>query len=408
MTACSGCPKQIRAAGNKTGMCADCVKKARAGAAPPPPAGHAAEGFSDNGDTGTAAALTDRDVRTLDELVAVCKVDTATWEVERFVCNKWAMGSKHPKTGDVTVTPLFQVKAWLRRKTALISLREEVAAVLADARSQVPAPRIGAYDRGGGGHSLLVSIPDLHVGKLAWAPETGGASYDARIAEGLYLRALERLVQRTCSFPLSEIVLPLGNDLINVDNRELLTTRGTPQSSDGRYHKTFRTVRRMVQQGIALLREIAPVRVVVVPGNHDTLSMWHLGELLELSYSADPSVMVDNDPILRKYHRFGRNMWMFLHGDKGKKPNYPQVMARERPQMWGETEHREVHTGHLHQTQVQEFHGTKVLISPALCPPDAWHSENLYVGNARAAEAFVYHEEEGRVASATFTVQEAR
>ena len=289
-------------------------------------------------------------------------------------------------------------------------MRDEIASLLEDARAAVPPRPLPVHHKLGIAeqHLLMPSIPDLHVGKLAWGPETGGVHYDSRIAQELYNQALFKLVERTGAFQIGQIVLPIGNDLINSDNVQLTTTRGTPQSSDGRYHKTFNAVRKMLTGGIDFLRQIAPVKGVIVPGNHDTLSMWQMGELLRTYYHFDPSVTFDNDPILWKFHEFERNMFMFLHGDKGKKPNYPNVMARLQKDMWGRTEHREIHTGHLHTTKVDELHGTKLIISPALCPPDAWHAENLYVGNARAAEAFVYHPQEGRVSTATYTVQEAR
>lgn len=55
-------------------------------------------------------------IHTLEELVEYCRIDLDVWEVERWIANKWEMASKHPESGDVTVTPLYQVKATLRRK----------------------------------------------------------------------------------------------------------------------------------------------------------------------------------------------------------------------------------------------------------------------------------------------------
>ncbi len=83
---------------------------------------------------------------------------------------------------------------------------------------------------------------------------------------------------------------------------------------------------------------------------------------------------------------------MLTHGDKGRKQDYPLLMATEEPKMFGETLYREAHTGHIHQIQTQEHHGVRVRVSPALCAADAWHAENMYVGNQRAAEAFVWEE----------------
>ena len=54
-------------------------------------------------------------IRTLDQLLKACQVDLKVWEVERYTVNKWEVGAKDPD-GEIVVTPLFQVKATLRRK----------------------------------------------------------------------------------------------------------------------------------------------------------------------------------------------------------------------------------------------------------------------------------------------------
>ena len=61
---------------------------------------------------------------TLEQLVEHCQIDLRIWEVERWVCNKWEMGYKD-KEGEAKVEPLFQVKAFLKkRKEMEAALRE--------------------------------------------------------------------------------------------------------------------------------------------------------------------------------------------------------------------------------------------------------------------------------------------
>jgi hypothetical protein len=414
-----GCGATIRPDSNKSGACRSCLD---AGANPNAPAAATAETLEVAGNKAVLTKQVPAYVQTLEELKAACAIDENEWEVERFTCQAMQQGAVPRATrpdashkwirpsSEVVVTQLYNVKAWLRRKVEVIGMRDEIASMIEEAKALVPARPLPAHHSLGKGeqHLLLPSIPDLHVGKLAWGPETGGAHYDSRIAVELYHQALFKLVERTGAFNVGRIVLPIGNDMLNSDNVQQTTTRGTQQLGDGRWHKTYKMVREMLTHGIEFLRQIAPVHVVVVPGNHDQQAMWTMGELLRTRFHYDEAITFDNDPILWKFFEFERNMFMFLHGDKGKKPDYPAVMARQQPTMWGRTEHREVHTGHLHTKQVEERYGTKIIISPALCPPDAWHAENLYVGNARAAEGLVYHPTEGRVSNATYTVQEAR
>jgi len=54
-------------------------------------------------------------IKTLDQLLEAAQVDLDTWEVERYVINKWEVGAKD-SMDEIKIHPLFQVKAWLRRK----------------------------------------------------------------------------------------------------------------------------------------------------------------------------------------------------------------------------------------------------------------------------------------------------
>lgn len=358
-----------------------------------------------SGDECEISKVTAEPVRTLADLIRVCQIDTDEWEVERWVANKWEQAHTDAKK-QAHVTPLFQIKAWLKRKTKILAIKSEIQALIADAKAKIPKRVIiGRKAATSTADYLLeIAVPDLHLGKLAWGRETGESNYDSKIAETLYETAVQTLVQRTASYPFAQILLVVGNDMLNADNAALTTTRGTPQHSDSRYHKSFAMARKMVTRTIDQLRAIAPVHVAMVPGNHDTLSTWHLGHSLECYFHDTPDVTIDNEPRQRKYHQFGKVMLMFTHGDKGKRTDYPLVMATEQPQMFGATVHREAHTGHLHQTRVEERHGVRVRISPALCPADAWHAENMFTGNARAAEGYVWHREEGLVGTAVYTV----
>lgn len=390
------CGKLKKAASRQ---CAECFKGATANAVPT-----AANSIASTGNSAEVTKVTDERVRTLADLVRVCEIDTTEWEIERWVANKWEVGATD-KAKNLHVKPLFQIKAWLKRKVAVMDARAEIEALKVEAkrhaRIALPASGFGVNARE---HMLHIDMPDLHVAKLAWADETGHASYDTKLAEQVFDDALSALIERTKAFKFKQVLFPIGNDLLNADNKQNMTTRGTVQDSDSRYPKSFGVVRRMMTRAIDRLREIAPVTALMIPGNHDTLAVWHLGDSLECFFHNTPDVTIDNAPTSRKYHQFGKVMLMITHGDKGKRSDYPLLMATERPQMFGETVHRECHTGHLHTLRVQEHHGVRVRISPALCPPDAWHAEQGYVGNARSAQAFVWHETEGLVSLATYTV----
>ena len=271
--------------------------------------------------------------------------------------------------------------------------------------------RVPKLPRPSGDCMLEVDIFDLHLGKLAWAKETGYENYDLKIATALFEEALEILIHRTTGHTFSEVVLPIGNDFFHTDNLIGETTLGTRQDMEGRFHKTAHIGRKLLVYAIERLRRIAPVVGIVAPGNHDQLSAWHLGDSLECWFHSTENVQIDNLPTLRKYHQFGNVMLMFTHGNRGKHIDYPLLMATEKPTMWGATKFREAHIGHLHRTQmrdsykVDENHGARVRVISSLCAADAWHAEMTLVGNLRQAEAFVWHRQEGQIAHATFTAR---
>ncbi len=407
MNSCDGCGAPITRH-SRSGFCRSCVQK------------HTVQdSVSVKGNECEVTKIVPERVRSLEDLVRVCNIDLAVWEVGKYICNKWEVGARvGKKKGDKTmqVTPLFQVKAWLRRKVVIIAAREEVAELIASAKAQISAVRAPVVERtlsaavssSESPYMLEITIPDLHVGKLAWAKETGHENYDTKIALQVFHRALDALLSRTSSYTFHHIVFVVGNDLLNADNKANTTTRGTPQDTDSRFHKTFGYVRRMMTEAIERLRLIAPVVVYIVPGNHDTQAAWHLGDSLECYFHSTPDVTIHNEPTMRKYHQHGKVMLMWTHGDKGRLPDYPLMMAIEQPEMFGATLYREAHTGDKHHLRVQEHHGVRVRISPALCAPDAWHSENHYVGAQRAAEAFVWHADEGLVGTAVYTVSPAK
>lgn len=376
------------------------------------------ESFDVRGDHAVLVLDTNERIKTLADLVRVCEIDTEEWEIERYLCNKWEVGMKEPATGgsnywrresaEPIVVPLFQVKAWLKRRVTIIAAKNEIKELLALSRAKFPARARRAPQKQAGVCVLEINIPDLHLGKLAWPSETMDDPYDGKIAEQLHDVAIDTLISRTAHHDISEVLFVVGNDLLHADTKAGTTTSGTPLDMDSRFHKSFSRVRSMIVRAIDRLRVIAPVRVMMVPGNHDTLSVWHLGDSLDCYYHATEDVTIDNSPTMRKYYRHGKVMLMFTHGNKGKLQDYPLLMATEQPDMFGATRYREAHTGHTHKKKdltsisTDEFHGVRVRVLPALCSADAWHSENTFTGQQRSAEAFVWHPEEGLVGTAIY------
>jgi len=336
-------------------------------------------------------------IRTLEDLLAYVKPDLLVWHVKRFKANKWAVAAKDAD-GKLQVEPLFQTYAEFERNPQVAAGLAEIEALRIKADGYAPCyspvVRIGKPKNE---LLALLSPCDVHFGKLCWAEETGGANYDLGIANSLFDTAMAKILDRLSGYDFSKILLVLGNDMLHFDNLIGTTTAGTPQDRDGRYHKVFGVARDASIRLVEKLRLLAPVEVVMVPGNHDNLAAWHLGDSLQSWFRQCGDVEVDNRPLPRKYKSFGKNLFGFAHGDKGKKADYPLLMAQEEKQLWGVTEYREFYLGHLHSEQTTEKMGVKVRVLPSLTAADSWHSAMGYVGAIRSTQAFVWDSTEGLI-----------
>jgi hypothetical protein len=254
---------------------------------------------------------------------------------------------------------------------------------------------------------LEISIMDLHLGKYCWADESGRA-YNPEIAARIFWDALEDLLQKASACLVEKILFVVGNDYLNVDSLSKTTTGGTPQDEAGRWQESFLQGRNLLVKAIDRLTEVAPVHVLVVPGNHDTQRMWYLGSVLKIFYWNTPDVTVDHTSTPRKYVLFGKNLIGFCHGNSERHEKLPVLMATERPHEWAASAHgsRHWHLGHFHSKKTKVFvahedlQAVQVRVLPSLCPPDAWHSAMGYSGKL-AAEAFWWDPIAGCVA--TFT-----
>jgi len=293
---------------------------------------------------------------------------------------------------------LAEIKKWQNKADQRDTVKTIGDKILADIREEakrpVDKPRI-KLSANKENHFLEIAPVDLHVGKLAWGEETGN-DYDIRIAEQVFTSAIEDILERTKQYQVTEIVFPVGNDLLQVDSPANTTTAGTYVDTDSRYIKSFRRARAITSWAIREMAKHAPVMVPVVPGNHDRITAFHLGEVLEAEFGREKHVRIDNRPFLRKYHKYGINLLGWTHGSEEKPQDLPLLMATECAEWWSETSQREWHVGHLHKmretryTAGDSFQGTRVRILPSLCAPDAWHYSRGFVHERRACEAYLY------------------
>lgn len=344
---------------------------------------------------------------TLEDLVRVSNIDTEEWEIERWECNKWEVGAVQ-EDGSILTEPLYQVKAKLKRRKLDTDLNKQKQLILDEIKKHSPKYESFKYKGKKGDNLLEISLFDLHFGKLSHRNETGD-DYDLKIAEQRAKDAVRNILERVNLDTVGRILFPVGNDLIHVDNIINTTFNGTPQDSDTRFHKIFSTVKRVLIEIIDNLSSIAPVDVVVIPGNHDTTVTFLLGEVLDAWYSNNPQVSVNNSPKLRKYYKFGKNGFQFTHGDREKHADLGLIFATEEPKLWASTKYRFCQLGHFHKQKktnyisVDSFQGFQIQIMPSLSGTDAWHFGKGY-NSLKQAKGFLFDQEEGLIAEYTYTV----
>lgn len=345
---------------------------------------------------------------TEDGLVAHCKIDLTRWEIVRFECNKWEVAAKFGSPGSerMHVEPLFQVKAVMQRKVAASRAIDEIQKLRAEALKYSPKfPGIKLRKTSGSGVAVEHAIADHHFGALIWGKETGGENWDNKIALRTWKDAFEGLMSRTDGYKPELAVIPFGHDQLNADNRQGSTENLTPQQMDGRYQKLYDLSKEASRWAIdTALARYGRVHVPIVPGNHDPLASWHLGDYLKTWYRNCPGVTIDNGEQQRKWWEWGVVMLLLEHGHKGKLPDYDRIMASEQSEMWGRTKWREAHTGHIHHKQLIEQKGALIRSLSSLRPPCSWGAENHHTGSIRAAESFVWCKAEGLIGQATYSI----
>jgi hypothetical protein len=357
---------------------------------------------SEEGNKRVQEVVTPTDIKTLEQLVEVCEIDTSVWEIERWTCGKWDFAIKDESTQEMVVRPMFKVHATMKKRVAVIAAAEEIRRLAANSRKLFAKPPTIKRRKPPKGNLYEESIYDPHFGKLAWGEETGHPDYDLDIALDYYSRASEELLGRASTYPIEKIMIPVGNDLFHIDSRNGTTHRGTAMDYDSRFEKIFQAGTDAVIENINRLSSVAPVHVVMVRGNHDTMPVWHLGHALGLVFRDHKHITVDNSPKQRKYYRHGKCGFLLTHGDKANRRQggeYSKLFANEAPEIWSSTIHREAHVGHLHTEIVRQDIGFTVRWLPALCESDAWHADSGFVGNIPMAMGMVWNADEGKVAT---------
>lgn len=352
-------------------------------------------------------------IQKFEDLIKLSGIDTQLWKVDKQeirtsqVARKDQSKDLHFNNGKVsgyivddgefTTATLFhlQIKFVRREEAPFEQVLDRILERLHTPREYVPAKP--SYPKGD--YLLVPGMSDIHFARLSldgtYTPEQTRKDLD-RAGDAMIARVLGM------GMPVSQILLPVGNDLLNADNLSGSTTRGTWQLMSADIRDAIDAVCQGYTELIEKLVRVAPVRVVLVPGNHDRYSIYWLGKYLEAYFKYHPYaeyVVVDNAKSERKYFKFGKNVIGMEHGDKVPAKELALIMAQESG-CFDTTKYRTFLRGHFHKekgmiTPIADTGAVHVITYPAFCPPDSWELMMGYLGGNRAAEARFFHKEQG-------------
>lgn len=239
---------------------------------------------------------------------------------------------------------------------------------------------------------LILPISDLHYNLHSTLLETGN-EYNCALAEKLYFSVIADVLERTKSMEFEKIIFTIGGDQANADNIQGTTTKGTPQNNEFGYFEMIRKMYTMTIQAIDLLKETAPVEVILINGNHDLSSGVSLAHVCAAWFRNDPDVNVDLSPLPRKYFLFGKSLFCFAHDADVKR--LPALIPDECREVWSQIDTTEVFLQHLHgEAVLMERDNMRVQRLPTISAKSEWANNQGY-NSKRQCKSFIFDKELG-------------
>lgn len=369
------------------------------------------------------------DVKSPEKLLEVSGIDTKVWKPAncRVTYSEVTMKLRESvKAGDrylrkdkpATYTNVHITVQLQRRQIAEQAVMGFVDKLLSSPYKPKPvrAPRIRKDT------VLLEWCPyDQHHGMLAWKPEVD-ENYDIDISSSFFSEAVNKVIDTAAPYRVGQIVVPVGQDWFHCNDPSFQTPFAKHQLDvEGRLLKVFETGYWALFKAIEKLRQVAPVHILWVPGNHDPETSYYLVRALAAHYmdldgSYHRGVTVDFTPRSRKVYTWGNSCIGFTHPvGKGLWEKQRGIFSEVFKHQWADAKFHEIHTGHLHKVMEMEFmqadtlgSHTVIRMLPSLCATDKWHWEMGFVEKNRASASFIWSQDEGLVCQFTTRVKDDR
>ena len=332
--------------------------------------------------TGEVVANFSEEVKSLDELIEKCHIDTDKWEITKYVQNFWGNGTN----------PHWQVKAWLGKKSTEQVFQDSFVDFLASYQpvsQEVMSPKFVPEKPNG---MLIINKQDSHLNK--WDVD-GDNDIASRMAKIMY-KVDVIATQAQLSNNLEEITYIIGSDEFNSEYTNA-TTKGTPQQNTHTYHTSFEYIcNHEVLMITMLLQHAKHVNVVYVAGNHDEFVGWHMVNWLQTYFRNTDRLTIDDSPKYRKYVSYGNSALMFNHGDAIKPAKLAALFPIEYRDQWSFHHNFYIFTGDKHHEVSHDFNGIKFYQIPAFSNAKSlWDDKMGHTMSKGEVTAFLIDQAEG-------------
>ena len=330
--------------------------------------------------------------------------DPIAWEIVSSSCRKGEWDAQ-TKEGDIKKLYSYRVNANVKKRQGSVCESALLEAFIEKAKeNRKPVHKNVEVI---GENIAIISIADLHLGKLAWYKECGG-NYDYKICRERYFYIINKAITALKRIPsIEKIIFFWSQDFFHYDRLEITTTAGTQQDTDVRWQKLYEVGCDMLCEGIQLISDELkiPIQTFYTRSNHDMQTSFYALQYVYAWFHEDENVDVDRSPMGRKYVEYGVNLMGFGHGDEEKKRIH-QIMQVEQQEAWGRTINHEYFLGHFHKQMVNDEGGViaRYLASPT--ETDAWHYNEGYLGAQKQAQVFVRNKYEGPIAQLDINILE--
>jgi hypothetical protein len=340
------------------------------------------------------------------------KVNIENYEVYNIKIESWDVTIKQ-KDGSAKAYKNYLTDVRFRlKKPKELDYQEDKKQLLDICKNYAPKiPKI-KYAKNKDPKMLEMGLYDVHAGKLSIIDMTGETA-SLKGTSTMTKNATVDLIERVQFYNIEKIYLPIGQDWMHINNEEGTTVKGTKLEYTNHLFQIRNQCKQDLIWMVEYLRQVAPVEIIYVPGNHDAHSTLALVEILNAYFHNCKDVIVDTSPRERKAITYGKNFIGFTHGDSKdiRADRLPLIFAREENNKWANSNFHEIHLGHIHHKKDMtfiigdEFNGVRIRWIPSLASADSWHYRHGYVKSRKSAEAFIWDKEHGCIGNFAVNVR---